>query len=127
MLGVVASGLGAHAGTLCRRLAKPNRPARFQRAAAAYGRANRGGPEVQRSAKAIALALEMVRMAMRVFLLRMLAAKNSRNRRTACSPASAIAAGTASVLRKPAALTGAAASMTVGRLRRSALTPTPYR
>jgi hypothetical protein len=35
--------------------------------------------------------------------------------------------GTASVLRKPAALTGAAASMTVGRLRRSALTPTPYR
>jgi hypothetical protein len=31
------------------------------------------------------------------------------------------------VLRKPAALTGAAASMTVGRLRRSALTPTPYR
>src|ERR1700719_3186511 len=92
MLGVVASGLGAHAGTLCRRLAKPNRPARFQRAAAAYGRANRDRPEVQRSAKAIALAPEMVRMAMRVFLLRMLAAKNSRNRRTACSPASAIAA-----------------------------------
>jgi hypothetical protein len=37
---------------------------------------------------------------MRVFLLRMLAAKNSRNRRAACSPASAIAAGTTSVLRK---------------------------
>jgi hypothetical protein len=64
---------------------------------------------------------------MRVFLLRMLAAKNSRNRRAACSPASAIAAGIASVLRKLEVLTGAAASMTAGTLRRSALTATPYR
>jgi hypothetical protein len=31
---------------------------------------------------------------MRVFLLRMVAAKNSRNRRAACSPASAMIAGT---------------------------------
>jgi hypothetical protein len=36
---------------------------------------------------------------MRVFLSRMVAAKNSMNLRAACSPASAIAAGTASVLR----------------------------
>jgi hypothetical protein len=64
---------------------------------------------------------------MRVFLLRMVAAKNSRNRRVAWSPASAIAAGTASVLRKLDFLIGAAASITAGTLRRSALTTTPYR
>src|SRR5271165_3862418 len=58
---------------------------------------------------------------MRVFLLRMVAAKNSMNRRAAWSPAPAITAGTASVLRSDFALTGAVASITAGRLLRLAL------
>jgi hypothetical protein len=62
-----------------------------------------------------------------VFLLRIVAAKNSINRRAACSPAPAIAAGTASELRSDDALTGVAASTTAGKLRRSALTATPYK
>jgi hypothetical protein len=56
----------------------------------------------------------------------MVAAKNSMNLRAACSPASAIAAGTASVLRNVDLLTGAAVLTTAGRLRRSALTATLY-
>jgi len=44
----------------------------------------------------------------------------------ACSPAPAIAAGTANLLRNEGIRTGAAASTTAGRLRRSALTATPY-
>jgi hypothetical protein len=50
------------------------------------------------------------------------AAKNSRKRRDARSPASAIIAGTTSELRSVDTVTGAAVSTTAGTLRRSALT-----
>jgi hypothetical protein len=50
----------------------------------------------------------------RVFLLRMLAAKYSRNRRAACSPVSAITVGMASELRIAGARIGDATSTTAG-------------
>jgi hypothetical protein len=55
------------------------------------------------------------------------AAKNSRNRRAARSPASAIIAGTASEIVSVDVVTGVAVSTTAGRLPRSPLTATPYR
>jgi hypothetical protein len=63
---------------------------------------------------------------MRVFLLRIWAAKNARKRRAAWTPAPAITAGTAIVLRAAASLTVAAASTIASTLRRSVLTATPY-
>jgi len=54
------------------------------------------------------------------------AAKKSRKRRAARSPASAIIAGTASALRSVAVVRGAVVSATAGTLRLSPLMPTPY-
>jgi hypothetical protein len=54
------------------------------------------------------------------------AAKKSKNRRTARSPASAIIAGTASALCKADVVTGAAVSTSAGTLCRPALTATPH-
>jgi hypothetical protein len=53
------------------------------------------------------------------------AAKKSRKRRAARSPASAIIAGTIKELRSVDAVTAAPCSTTAGRSRRSALTATP--
>jgi hypothetical protein len=55
----------------------------------------------------------------------MVAAKNSRNRRAAWSPTSAIAAGIASLLRNDGARTGVETSTTAGTLRRSPLMASP--
>jgi hypothetical protein len=62
---------------------------------------------------------------MRVLSFSIEAAKKSRKRRDAQSPASAIIAGTASVLCNVGVVTGAAVWTTAGRLRRSPLTATP--
>ncbi|MGA7262521.1 MAG: hypothetical protein WA709_00615 [Stellaceae bacterium] len=53
-----------------------------------------------------------------MFLLRMVAAKNSRNRRAAWSPAPAMTAGMANVLPTSPPLTGIEASTTADTLRR---------
>jgi hypothetical protein len=62
---------------------------------------------------------------MRVLSFSIEAAKKSRNRRDARSPASAIIAGTASEIFSVDVVTGVAVLTTAGRLRRSALTATP--
>jgi hypothetical protein len=64
---------------------------------------------------------------MRVLSLLIDAAKNSRKRRTARSPASAIITGTTTELCSAGDVTGATVSTTAGRLRGSSLTPTPLR
>ena len=64
---------------------------------------------------------------MRVLSFSIEAAKKSRKRRDARSPASAIFAGTANELCSVDVVTGAAVSTMAARSRRSALTATPWR